>query len=71
MLKHISRHFSYPCFGKDKACCRLISIVHLETGKKKHPHFHNSFPSLFPGLFREFIWQTPQNLLNRNFDTTL
>ena len=39
MLKHISRHFSSPCFGKDKACCMLISTVHLETGKKKTSPF--------------------------------
>ena len=39
MLKHISRHFSSPCFGKDKACCMLISTVHLETGKKKPSPF--------------------------------
>lgn len=36
MLKHTSRYFSSPCFGKDKACCMLISTVHLETGKKKN-----------------------------------
>ena len=44
MLKHTSRHFSYPCFGKDKTCCRLISIVHLETGEKNHPYSHNFYP---------------------------
>lgn len=70
MLKHVSRHFLSPCFGKAKACCRLISIVQLETGEKNHPHSYNSFPLLFPSLLLKFIQRIPQNLLNRNFDTT-
>lgn len=47
MLKHVSRHFLSPCFGKDKACCRLISIVHLETGEKTIPILIIPFPFSF------------------------